>query len=127
MITEGDEESGDDVDEYILNLKDKIGQDVDIILCLDSGTYDYERLWLTKCLRGYLGGVLKIKTLRDGVHSGDSSGIVPSCFKIANIILNRLEDPETGNVHKRFHVDIPAQRYEEAYNTSALMGLKKFQ
>ena len=66
-----------------MKYKERIGDPL-IIFCLDSGTVDYERMWMTNSLRGYLGGVLTIKTLTEGVHSGDSSGIVPSCFRIFN-------------------------------------------
>jgi hypothetical protein len=69
---------------------------------------------------------LKIKILKEGVHSGESSGIVPSCFKIANILINRLEDIETGQVHDKFNVDIPSKRYDEAYQISQIIGTKKF-
>lgn len=31
--------------------------------------------------------------MANGIHSGDGSGIVPSCFRIAKMILARIEDP----------------------------------
>ena len=62
MITEGDEESGNQVDTYIEHLKDRIG-DPKVIFCLDSGTLDYDRLWMTRSLRGYMAGVLEVTTL----------------------------------------------------------------
>jgi len=70
-----------------------------LIICLDSDTIDYNHLCFTTSLRGVIGGELNIKVISEGLHSGDSSGIVPSCFKIANIILNRLENPENGKIH----------------------------
>lgn len=58
---------------------------------------------------------MKINTLKEGVHSGDASGIVASTYRIASLLLNRLENLETGNVHSYFEVDIPAERYQDAY------------
>jgi hypothetical protein len=43
-----------------------------------------------------MSGLLKVKTLTDGIHSGDASGIVPSAFRIANMLLGRLENLQTG-------------------------------
>ena len=67
---------------YLKELSAKIGTP-DLIFALDSGCLDYERLWLTTSLRGYIDGVLKVEVLKEGVHSGDASGIVPSSFRIA--------------------------------------------
>jgi len=65
---------------------------IDNVFVLDSNVGDFDNFWNTKSIRGALGFVVKIKILRDGVHSGDSSGIVPSTFKIANQLLSRLEN-----------------------------------
>jgi hypothetical protein len=46
------------------------------------------------------------------VHSGDASGIVPSTYRVASMLLNRLEDLETGKVHSFFEADIPSERYD---------------
>ncbi len=69
---------------------------VDFVIGLDSGCGDYERLWATTSLRGLAGGTLTVDVLTEGVHSGDASGIVPSSFRIARKILDRLEDSATG-------------------------------
>lgn len=58
-------------------------------------------------------GTLRVDVLTEGVHSGDSSGIVPSAFRIIRMLLDRLEDAKTGEVNDAFQVDIPPQRYEE--------------
>jgi acetylornithine deacetylase/succinyl-diaminopimelate desuccinylase-like protein len=90
MITEGDEESGSiHMNHYLPKLKERIGNPK-IFFCLDSGAIDYDRLWLSASLRGNLVGTLKVSTMRDGVHSGDSSGVVPNCYRIAKILLNRI-------------------------------------
>lgn len=114
MITEGDEETGGHIEHYIQSLKTRIGNP-EVIFCLDSGTLDYERFWNTNSLRGYMSGVLSVKILKEGVHSGDASGIVPSAYRILNKILARLENVETGEINKAFHVNIPGNRYSEAY------------
>ena len=73
----------------MVSLKERIGNP-EVIFCLDSGTLDYDHMWLTSSLRGYMGGLLKVKILTEGVHSGDASGVVPAAFRIANMIVSRL-------------------------------------
>ena len=43
-------------------------------------------------------GNLQVNVLREGVHSGDASGIVPSSFRIMRQVLDRLEDSATGRL-----------------------------
>ena len=113
MITEGDEESGSaHVEKYVVKLKERIGNPK-LFFCLDSGTLDYERLWITNSLRGVVLGTLRVDVLSEGVHSGDASGIVPSSFRVMRMLLERLEDYKTGEMNETFHVDIPPTRYEE--------------
>ena len=61
-------------------------------------------------------------TLKEGVHSGDASGIVASTYRVASLLLNRLENMETGKVHSFFEVDIPAERYQDAYTLAKEFG-----
>ena len=90
MITEGDEESGSaHMKHYLDSLKGRIGTP-ELVFCLDSGTIDYDRFWLTKSLRGNLVATLRVENITEGVHSGDSSGIIPSCYRIAQMLLNRI-------------------------------------
>ncbi len=63
-----------------------------MIFCLDSGSLDYERLWATTSLRGYVVANVRIDILTEGVHSGASSGFVPSSFRILRLLLERLEN-----------------------------------
>lgn len=83
MITiEADEESGSNhIDAYLSHLKEPLSK-VDYVICLDSGAYDYQRLWLTTSLRGNLVAKLSVQVLQQGVHSGLASGLVPSSFRI---------------------------------------------
>jgi len=93
------------------------------VVGLDSGCGDYERLWATTSLRGLAGGTLAVDVLTEGVHSGDASGIVPSSFRIARAILDRLEDSATGRVlPAAFHAPIPEERMRQAKAAAAIMG-----
>ena len=68
-----------------------------MFFCLDSGAIDYDRLRLSSSLRRNLVETLKMSTMRDGVvHSRDSSGVIANCYRIAKILLNRIENSKTG-------------------------------
>jgi hypothetical protein len=47
---------------------------------------------------------------------------VPSPFRIARQLLDRLEDSKSGEVHGAFQVDIPPQRYQEMYELVTTMN-----
>jgi acetylornithine deacetylase/succinyl-diaminopimelate desuccinylase-like protein len=123
VMIEACEESGSyDLPYYVDHLAARIGQP-SLVVCLDSGCGNYDQLWLTTSLRGMAGGNLTIKVLDEGVHSGDASGIVPSSFRILRQILSRLEDEVTGAIKPReLHVEIPAQRAEQAKITAKVLG-----
>lgn len=91
------------------------------MFCLDSGAVDYERLWVTTSLRGYAVATVRIDVLKEGVHSGSASGIIPSSFRILRSLLERLENQETGSV-KALDVDIPANRYKELSDLATEVG-----
>ncbi len=92
-IIETCEESGSpDLPAYLELLTPRFG-DVQLVVGLDSGCRNYEQLWVTTSLRGLVGGTLTVEILSEGVHSGHASGIVPSSFRIARQLLNRLDDP----------------------------------
>ncbi len=119
VLIEASEESGSpDLPAYMEHLADRIGSP-SLVLCLDSGCLDHERLWVTSSLRGLVAGVLRVDILTEGVHSGEASGVVPSSFRIVRQLLDRLEDSETGRVPlPELHVDIPADRVEQARQTA---------
>jgi acetylornithine deacetylase/succinyl-diaminopimelate desuccinylase-like protein len=118
MLFEGDEESGSaHIYHYLEKLTPRIGiiyllklGTVALVICLDSGCGNYEQLWFTSTLRGFVGCIftvttciyVKVTVLKEGVHSGDASGVVPSSFRIARQLLDRIEDPKTGEVHDAF-------------------------
>ena len=117
------EESGSgDLEYYVDLLAPRIGTP-GLVICLDSGCGNYEQLWSTASLRGVVMGTLTVQVLTEGVHSGDASGIVPSSFRIARHLLNRLEDPETGEILPDWlKVEIPPYRVEEARRTAEVLG-----
>jgi acetylornithine deacetylase/succinyl-diaminopimelate desuccinylase-like protein len=117
------EESGSyDLPAYLTALAPRMGR-VDFVVGLDSGCGDYERLWATTSLRGLAGGTLTVEVLTEGVHSGDASGIVPSSFRIARRVLDRLEDAGTGRIlPAAFHAPIPAERMAQAKHAAGILG-----
>ena len=68
-------------------------------------------------------GDLQVEILREGVHSGDASGIVPDTFRVLRCLLSRLEDERSGKiVPKAFHAEIPRDRVSEAATTAEALG-----
>jgi len=115
ILIEGCEESGSfDLPYYIEKLEPRIGAP-SLVVCLDAECGNYDQLWCTTSLRGNLVGTLTVDVLREGVHSGGASGIVPSSFRIARQLLSRLEDEVTGDVlPEALQADIPEQRQRQA-------------
>eukprot|EP00300_Choanocystis_sp_HF-7_P039906 c6271_g1_i1.p1 GENE.c6271_g1_i1~~c6271_g1_i1.p1 ORF type:complete len:488 (+),score=106.70 c6271_g1_i1:193-1464(+) len=122
VIVEACEESGsDDLPYYVEKYLARIGIP-SLVICLDSGAGDYERMWVTTSLRGVAAVVVDVKILTEGTHSGAASGVVPSSFRIARMLLSRLENEETGVMAPEFHVEIPAARIAQAEATVATFG-----
>jgi acetylornithine deacetylase/succinyl-diaminopimelate desuccinylase-like protein len=114
VLIEACEESGSyDLPAYVDHLAARIGTP-SLVVCLDSGCGNYDQLWGTTSLRGLVGGDLSVEVLREGVHSGDASGIVPSSFRILRQLLSRVEDERTGAVIEDFQVKIPEDRRGQA-------------
>lgn len=123
ILIEACEESGStDLPFYIDALAERIGTP-NLIICLDSSCGNYEQLWVTTSLRGLAGGTLHINVLRQGIHSGIGSGVVPSCFRIARLLLDRVEAVESGNsLLNELYVTIPAERAQQAVHAAAVLG-----
>jgi acetylornithine deacetylase/succinyl-diaminopimelate desuccinylase-like protein len=123
VIIEGCEESGSgDLPLYIEHLRERIGTP-SLVVCLDSGAADYERLWCTTSLRGMVIGNLHVDVLREGVHSGEASGIVPSSFRILRMLLDRLEDATTGRILPEWlYAEVPGQRVAQARAMAGALG-----
>ena len=128
ILIESCEESGSyDLPPYIDLLAHRIG-DPSLVICLDSGCGNYDQLWCTTSLRGMASGVLSIDVLREGVHSGDASGIVPSAFRVLRQLLSRLEDEEHGAIlPAEFQVTIPEGRVAQARRAAEVLAEGVFQ
>ena len=122
VLIEASEESGSpDLPAHIDALADTLG-DISLVVCLDSGCSDYDRLWVTTSLRGLVGFDLRVDVLTEGVHSG-ASGVVPSSFRILRSLLSRIEDEESGRILlPGLHADIPPERVEQARAAAAALG-----
>ncbi|MFI6610843.1 M20/M25/M40 family metallo-hydrolase [Streptomyces sp. NPDC050507] len=122
-VFEAGEESGSpDLDHWFTLLAPRIGE-VGLVVCLDSGAGDYERLWLVTSLRGACGGTLDVRVLGDGAHSGDAGGVVPSSFRVLRRLLDRLEDGATGALRPDvLHCEVPDERRAQTREAAALLG-----
>ncbi len=123
ILIEASEESGSpDLPFHIDALAARIGAP-NLVVCLDSGCGDYDRLWGTTSLRGLVSGTLRVDILEEGVHSGDASGIVASSFRIARRLLSRIDDEESGAVRvASANVDIPPGRATQAAVAAQTLG-----
>ncbi len=121
-IEAGEESGSPDLPFYIEHLSDRIGIP-DLVVCLDSGCANYDQLWLTTSLRGIAAGLLTVRVLTEGVHSGDASGIVPSSFRIFRRLLSRIEDETSGSMKpEEFFVEVPADRLQQAKDAASVLG-----
>jgi acetylornithine deacetylase/succinyl-diaminopimelate desuccinylase-like protein len=117
------EESGSyDLPAYLEALAPRLGE-VSLVIALDSGAGNYDQLWVTTSLRGLVNGTLEVKILEEGVHSGDAGGVVPSSFRIARQLLDRIDDSRTGVVTSRaFQCEIPSDRLAQAKQAADIIG-----
>lgn len=127
VIVESCEESGSyDLPFYIESLQERIGTP-SLVVCLDSGCGNYDQLWCTTSLRGLVVGDLSVQLLKEGVHSGDGSGVAASSFRVLRQLLSRLEDETTGEILVRdFHVEIPEETIRQAKATAEILGEEVF-
>lgn len=117
------EESGSyDLPPYLDALASRMG-DVGLVVALDSGAGSYDELWATTSLRGLVNGTMTVRMLTEGVHSGDAGGAVPSTFRIARQLLDRIDDSATGMTHSPvFSAPIPEERVTQAAQAAAILG-----
>ncbi|OLZ60052.1 peptidase M20 [Amycolatopsis keratiniphila subsp. nogabecina] len=114
LLETGEESGSPDLPAYVEHLKEKLGA-VSLVVCLDAGGTDYKRLWLTTSLRGMLHVNVTVKVLESAQHSGMASGIVASSFRVLRVLLDRIENAETGEIKlAELSVDIPENRVEDA-------------
>ncbi|MBP8805287.1 MAG: M20 family metallopeptidase [Kofleriaceae bacterium] len=123
VLIEACEESGSfDLPAYIEHLAPRIGTP-SLVVCLDSGCGNYDQLWCTTSLRGLVLGTLEVSLLREGVHSGDGSGVVASSFRVVRALLDRLEDAGSGAIKlEELYATIPRGRIEQASRAADVLG-----
>lgn len=123
ILIEASEESGSpDLEAYLDYLTPHLGH-VSLMICLDSGALSYDRLWATTSLRGVVNLSVTVDVLDYGQHSGRASGVVPSSFRILRQLIDRIDDPTTGDVLLRSaHVTIPGDVVAAAYAVGEEFG-----
>ncbi len=122
IMLEASEESGScHLKHYIDKYQDVIGKP-DLVVCLDSGGPDFDRLWITSSLRGCFLSELTVKILDAGIHSGDGGGVVPDPFSLLTQLLNRLYDPKLNQFHEGLTVEIPERQTMAALDTAKTLG-----
>jgi len=112
MLYESGEESGSEqIDDYLKELRNSIGE-VGVILVPDAEAEDYKTLWCCTSLRGVVMGQLTVEHLSTPCHSGMATGLVPDTFRLARLLVSRIEDEATGEIKlKEAHLsEIPASR-----------------
>lgn len=97
-IFEGAEESSDvDLRYYFEKLMPVLGNNIVAFIPLDSGCSDYNRLWLTNSLRGYLDFDVVVETLENECHYGpEASGIIAENLFLVRKIYDGLIDSTNG-------------------------------
>jgi acetylornithine deacetylase/succinyl-diaminopimelate desuccinylase-like protein len=114
VLIESSEESGSpDLPAHLEALGDRLGTP-SLVVALDSSCADWDHLWLTTSLRGLIDLTLQVEMLTEGIHSGTAGGVVPSTFRVARLLLDRIEDAATGRLRPaELHVDVPPSRREQ--------------
>ena len=123
VLIEASEESGSiDLPAHLEALGDAIG-DPSLVVCLDAECGNYEQVWCTTSLRGNLVGLLHVRVLEEGVHSGMATGIAPTPFRILEQLLARLESPINGGLMlDALSVGIPKDRRAQIEAAARVLG-----
>jgi acetylornithine deacetylase/succinyl-diaminopimelate desuccinylase-like protein len=123
VLIEASEESGSvDLPAHLEALGDAIG-DPSLVVCLDAECGNYEQVWCTTSLRGNLIGLLQVRVLEEGVHSGMATGIAPTPFRILEQLLARLESPINGALMPdALSVPIPKDRRAQIEAAARVLG-----
>jgi len=114
LLETGEESGSPDLPVYIEHLAERLGE-VSLVICLDAGGTDYERLWLVTSLRGMVHLTVTVQLLASAQHSGVASGVVASSFRVLRQLIERIEDGATGEIKlEELKVEVPANRLAEA-------------
>jgi acetylornithine deacetylase/succinyl-diaminopimelate desuccinylase-like protein len=123
LLIEASEESGS---VHLPAHLDALGADLgepSLVVCLDAECGNYEQLWSTTSLRGNLVGRLSVRMLSEGAHSGLAAGIAAAPFRIAQQLLQRLEDSLTGELRlPALCAELPADRRQQLAASAAVLG-----
>jgi acetylornithine deacetylase/succinyl-diaminopimelate desuccinylase-like protein len=123
LLIEASEESGSiDLPAHLEAMGDAIG-DPSLVVCLDAECGNYDQVWCTTSLRGNLVGLLHVRVLDEGVHSGMATGIAPTPFRIVEQLLARLESPVNGGLLlDELSVSIPPDRRAQVEAAARVLG-----
>jgi len=123
LLIEASEESGSiHLPAHLDALGDQIGNP-SLVVCLDAECSNYEQLWCTTSLRGNMVGDLKVRVLTEGVHSGLASGIAPTPFRILQQLLQRIENPATGELSVgALQAKVPPDRTAQIAAAAKVLG-----
>lgn len=123
ILIEASEESGSvDLPAHLEALGDAIGEP-SLVVCLDAECGNYDQVWCTTSLRGNLVGLLHVRVLEEGVHSGMATGIAPTPFRILEQLLARLESPISGALLlDELSVCVPKDRREQIEAAARVLG-----
>lgn len=123
ILIEASEESGSvDLPAHLEALGDAIG-DPSLVVCLDAECGNYDQVWCTTSLRGNLVGLLHVRVLEEGVHSGMATGIAPTPFRIVEQLLARLENPVNGGLLlDELSVSVPKDRRDQIEAAARVLG-----
>lgn len=90
---------------YLLALLDTAKDAIkkpDVLFCINSYALDFENLWLTSSYRGHCALNVTVSGATEGYHSGDVGGIIPETFRVLRTLLNRIDNPLTGQLASEF-------------------------
>ena len=123
FLIETCEESGSyDLPPYLDELTEDLGNP-DLVVVLDSGGPSYEHIWVTEALRGLVARNLSVRVSHEGVHSGMAGGAIPSSFRIQRMLLDRIENSQTGEVLiPEMHVEISDNIIQQATALAEVLG-----
>jgi acetylornithine deacetylase/succinyl-diaminopimelate desuccinylase-like protein len=123
MLIEASEESGSiHLPAHLKALGSRIGNP-SLVVCLDAECGNYDQLWCTTSLRGNLTGRLRVRVLKEGVHSGMGTGIAATPFRILQQLLARLENPVNGDLLlDELQVAIPKDRRAQIQAAAKVLG-----